>query len=197
MTPPTTRMHGTPISSTTRRPIRHPAETAAKAEPRCASDTETAEQDAIYHGCEEPDGRITVVVETPSGALYPLPHVLRHSPAGFNYGYNGNGPRDLALSILTDAMTSPSTSRSDIRRATRREPAPPPTFPGVIRHEGADPPYLRFTEEIIAHLPARKAWTLRRSDILRWLSTLSYPQPPDHSPQGTFSAPPEVSIPSP
>jgi hypothetical protein len=33
----------------------------------------------------------------------PLAHVVYHSPArGFNWGYSGSGPADLALSILAD-----------------------------------------------------------------------------------------------
>lgn len=32
----------------------------------------------------------------------PLFHVVLHSPTGFNWGYHGSGPADLALSILAD-----------------------------------------------------------------------------------------------
>jgi hypothetical protein len=32
----------------------------------------------------------------------PLKHIERHSPDGFEWGYGGSGPSDLALSILTD-----------------------------------------------------------------------------------------------
>ncbi len=35
---------------------------------------------------------------------YPLPHIERHSPDGFNWGYGGSGPADTALSILTDCL---------------------------------------------------------------------------------------------
>jgi hypothetical protein len=38
----------------------------------------------------------------PNGAERPLVHVMRHSPDGFEYGYGGSGPADLALSILVD-----------------------------------------------------------------------------------------------
>lgn len=31
----------------------------------------------------------------------PLPHVVHHSPTGFEWGYGGSGPADLALSILS------------------------------------------------------------------------------------------------
>jgi hypothetical protein len=41
------------------------------------------------------------VVE-PGGAERPLVHVVHHSPDGFQYGYGGSGPADLARSILVD-----------------------------------------------------------------------------------------------
>ena len=31
-----------------------------------------------------------------------LKHIVKHSPDGFQWGYMGSGPADLALSILTD-----------------------------------------------------------------------------------------------
>jgi len=33
---------------------------------------------------------------------YEIKHIVRHSPDGFQWGYGGSGPSDLALSILTD-----------------------------------------------------------------------------------------------
>ena len=33
---------------------------------------------------------------------YPLLHIIYHSPTGFEYGYAGSGPADLAFSILAD-----------------------------------------------------------------------------------------------
>lgn len=39
-----------------------------------------------------------------SGSLYPLPHLVRHSPDGFEYGYGGSGPSDLARSIVGDLL---------------------------------------------------------------------------------------------
>lgn len=35
---------------------------------------------------------------------YNLPHIVRHSPDGFNWGYGGSGAADTALSILTDFL---------------------------------------------------------------------------------------------
>lgn len=37
-----------------------------------------------------------------TGEVYELPHVVYHSPTGYEYGYMGSGPADLALSILAD-----------------------------------------------------------------------------------------------
>ncbi|MBT9252140.1 MAG: hypothetical protein KM296_00220 [Brockia lithotrophica] len=42
------------------------------------------------------------VVVTVNGM--PLHHVERHSPTGFEWGYGGSGPADLALSILHDYL---------------------------------------------------------------------------------------------
>ncbi len=33
-----------------------------------------------------------------------LHHVVLHSPSGFDWGYEGSGPADLALSILCDVL---------------------------------------------------------------------------------------------
>lgn len=35
---------------------------------------------------------------------YDLPHIVRHSPTGMNWGYGGSGAADTALSILTDFL---------------------------------------------------------------------------------------------
>ena len=61
-----------------------------------------------YAGQRE-DGRCRVfIVESPENGelkkLRPLPHVVRHSPDGFEWGYGGSGPADLALSLLTHAV---------------------------------------------------------------------------------------------
>ena len=38
------------------------------------------------------------------GSVMPLRHVCRHSPTGFEFGYGGSGPADLALSMLSAAV---------------------------------------------------------------------------------------------
>ena len=47
-------------------------------------------------------GDCKVVVITASGHSYLLPHMVHHSPNGFEWGYLGSGASDLALSILQD-----------------------------------------------------------------------------------------------
>lgn len=47
-------------------------------------------------------GEAKAYVVEPSGTRG-LPHVVRHSPTGFEWGYGGSGPADLARSILIDA----------------------------------------------------------------------------------------------
>lgn len=48
-----------------------------------------------------PDGTVAVVNEDGSESM--LPHLSRHSPTGFGWGYAGSGPADLARSILVHA----------------------------------------------------------------------------------------------
>src|ERR1051326_4717889 len=67
----------------------------------------------IYHGERRRDGTCSVWVaeDTQSGvhdvSLRELPMRLdlrNHSPTGFEWGYGGSGPSQLALALLTDAL---------------------------------------------------------------------------------------------
>lgn len=58
----------------------------------------------VYH-VERTGGEVTCRVEikgNEGAAFYELRHVKLHSPTGFEFGYGGSGPSDLALSILLD-----------------------------------------------------------------------------------------------
>lgn len=59
----------------------------------------------IYKGKRSYEGveGQTIVVQD-NGEEYPLDHIERHSPDGFNWGFGGSGPADTALSILTDCL---------------------------------------------------------------------------------------------
>ena len=49
----------------------------------------------------------------------PLPHILRHSPTGFEFGYGGSGPADLAFSILVHWFLSYKFSMVSARQDHR------------------------------------------------------------------------------
>jgi hypothetical protein len=71
----------------------------------------------VYSGTRvfDPDstgrGEASVVVQdVVAGGLSerrPLTHVAHHSPDGFEWGYAGSGPADLALAILADYLEEP------------------------------------------------------------------------------------------
>jgi len=57
-----------------------------------------------YEAVRTADGVKAFVVVQNGGDVTmrtPLPHIFKHSPTGFEFGYGGSGPADLALSILT------------------------------------------------------------------------------------------------
>ncbi len=47
-------------------------------------------------------GAILVTVREGNVSVRPLPHLVRHSPDSFEWGYGGSGPADLARSIVGD-----------------------------------------------------------------------------------------------
>jgi hypothetical protein len=56
-----------------------------------------------YRGLREPDGTTHVWVVR-DGVETPLEHRVKHSPDGFEWGYGGSGPSDLARSMLWDYL---------------------------------------------------------------------------------------------
>jgi hypothetical protein len=49
--------------------------------------------------------RPTVVVREDGQPDRPLKHYLKHSPDGFEWGYGGSGPADLAYAILREVFS--------------------------------------------------------------------------------------------
>ncbi len=76
-----------------------------------------------------------------AGYAKPLRHHVLHSPTGFEWGYGGSGPADLALAILADAT-------EDLELAQEL--------------------HQRFKWDVVAKLP-RDRWTLFRSKVLAWV----------------------------
>ena len=59
-------------------------------------------QATSYHGWRDADG--TAHVNADSRPLDPRLDLSNHSPTGFEWGYGGSGPAQLALAILADAL---------------------------------------------------------------------------------------------
>jgi hypothetical protein len=60
-----------------------------------------------YEGWRGEDGLVVGKRESRSGRLVPLRprrDLSNHSPDGFEWGYEGSGPAQLALAILADAL---------------------------------------------------------------------------------------------
>ena len=93
----------------------------------------------LYKGSRGPAGCEVLVVD--GGEPQPLHHVLRHSPDGFEWGYHGSGPADLALSLLGDA-----SGDEDL----------------------AERYYQAFKREIVSELPG-EWWTLEAAYVVTWL----------------------------
>lgn len=84
----------------------------------------------------------TVVREDDAGRVFPLPlrtDLRSHSPTGFEWGYGGSGPAQLALAVLADAIGA----------------------------EKALDCYQRFKFEVVAKL-GHDGWGLSREDVLGW-----------------------------
>jgi len=91
-------------------------------------------------------GRAVVTVHVLSSAgvsSYPLAHAVRHSPDGFNWGYPGSGPSDLARSLLMDCLGADPTPQL----------------------------YHGFKEHFIAGLPQDAGWQIDEAAIRQWLDS--------------------------
>ncbi len=59
-------------------------------------------QDQYYFGDRDDEGKASVITER--GSLWDCRDLRRHSPTGFEWGYGGSGPAQLALAICVDAV---------------------------------------------------------------------------------------------
>jgi len=93
------------------------------------------------HVCCRPDGQqVDVYVLEADGSIRDLRHVVRHSPDGFEWGYAGSGPADLAFSILCD----------------------------LLPESEAEQLYQDFKWDVIATLP-RDGAVIAAADVLEWV----------------------------
>lgn len=105
-------------------------------------------RERIYRGrYRVEDGTHEVTVD----GWRPLVHIVRQSPEGFAWGYDGPSPQDLALALLADALgEQPEPGWNDGRTLS-------------------DDLYRTFQQDVLSRIPLGKGWTLRRTHILRWV----------------------------
>ena len=70
-----------------------------------------------YRGVRTPTGATVTACRDADPA--PLVHIERHSPDGYEWGYHGSGPLDLAYSILCD-FASPGLANAAYRQFAHR-----------------------------------------------------------------------------
>lgn len=133
-------------------------------------------------------GSVTVeVVE--DGTRRPLRHVCRHSPDGFEWGYGGSGPADLARSILVEIMGKAALCEvcegsSWLRYAADETEADRPATPeeiaagdrgeNVSRCYACDGgivglPYQSFKSAFVARFPM-EGFVLPAAEVEAWLA---------------------------
>lgn len=102
---------------------------------------------------EETGATVTVRVgDGPARRLH-MPRLVahlerRHSPDGFEWGYLGSGPAELARAILCECYLRRSDSPNQgVRQAAI---------------------YMAFKEDVVARLP-REGWTLAGADVAKWV----------------------------
>lgn len=95
----------------------------------------------IYRGVRLSADEANVTVETKTGdrKLPPRFDVRNHSPTGFEWGYNGSGPAQLALAILCDSLR-------DVTQATKV--------------------YMEFKDRVVATW--KEEWAISEVDVREW-----------------------------
>jgi len=109
----------------------------------------------VYRGVRRLTGRLDVLI-VEDHVAQPLPHVVWHSPDGFEVGYPGSGPADLALSMVADAVGEKQTRE----QAKHFDPS---SCPRAVRA------HQEFKQEFIALLDRNAAWEIEASKVLAWV----------------------------
>lgn len=147
-----------------------------------------------YAGHRTPRGAVvTVATMAERGAparLAPLPQIVYHSPTGFEWGYPGSGPSDLALALLVDHLgEDPVQVETRLRTGPFGPPCARCAGEGWLPAAGGDTPcaacagtglvrqppsralalHHRFLWDVVCRLD-RQAWTLTDTEIAAWLA---------------------------
>lgn len=138
-----------------------------------------------YHGHRRPGGAVVLAHDYEAGERRPLPHIRRHSPAGFEWGYHGSGPAELARCLLIDALGD--HARCPVCKGTRQLvwdnysdewlPArdalagdPELRGPCGACDDGwiATLPYQQFKAQVVGSWQG-DTWRISRVEIIGWL----------------------------
>lgn len=111
-----------------------------------------------YRIARETDTPGPVEVTVLNGDTAPLQHISVHSPDGFNTGYGGSGPADLALAILADYFGETS------RLLTAREKREPMEGEAWLLHH-------QFKFSFLSQRPLRRgeSFDITGTEIAAWL----------------------------
>lgn len=105
----------------------------------------------------------------------PLYHLSLHSPEGFNWGYGGSGPADLALAILADHLNE-KPDYYELREGYFRFPdeellSTTESIGDIYeRHRIKSYQYHQyFKADVISRLP-KDRWTLTDTEVAEWIA---------------------------
>lgn len=96
-----------------------------------------------YVGLFDHEDRAGLWYVDDAGVRSPVPHVVSHSPGGLAWGYEGSGPSDTALSILSHISQDRAVARTW---------------------------YQEFKREVVAALPLDQPFELERAAVEQWLA---------------------------
>lgn len=95
------------------------------------------------------------VVQVQELPLEPSLKVCNHSPTGFEWGYSGSGPAQLALAILLDALAFIKPDEDRLLQVV------------VARRN-----YQRFKSTFVLHFN-KNEWELPLTEIVEWFSMIA------------------------
>ena len=102
------------------------------------------------------------------GRRSPLEHqVYYHSPAGFDWGYGGSGPAELALNLLLDALEPAEIACTRCKGKGRYRGERCYECRGLGIADAIWRAHHDFKWHFIAGLPEVR-WSLERADVVDW-----------------------------
>jgi hypothetical protein len=108
-------------------------------------------REKVYTGKRDKNAGTCIVhvveLDGDSHLLNPRLDLFNHSPTGFEWGYGGSGPAQLALAILADCLTHKGISHDEI---------------AVRLHQ-------QFKRQFVAPLDRHKSWKMNGKDVMKFV----------------------------